>query len=75
VTGYQALASPRRVQHARPMARRFQVPLDALEAEAHVPDSEQVQEQASGNRPEPLVAGPQVHPYGDGATGPDGDGD
>jgi hypothetical protein len=57
------------------MTRRFDVPLDQLEATAHVADNDQVQEQVSSDRPGPLVTGPQMHPFGDGATGADGDGD
>jgi hypothetical protein len=57
------------------MTRRFDVPIDELEADARVAVPEQVQAQAASGRPEPLVSGPHVHPYGDGATGADGDSD
>lgn len=54
---------------------RFAVPIADLERAAQVSTSEQVTEQAAPRLPEPLVAGPQLHPYGDGATNADADGD
>lgn len=53
--------------------RRFAVPLTELEGDAHVSTSEQVTEQPEPRLHEPLVAGPRLHPFGDGATGGDGD--
>lgn len=57
------------------MTRRFAVPLEQLEAGSRVTGAEQVELQAEPRLHAPLVDGPQVHPYGDGATGTDGDGD
>lgn len=57
------------------MIRRYAVPLDQLEAGARVADTEQVELQAEPRLHAPLVEGPAVHPFGDGATGADGDGD
>jgi hypothetical protein len=54
---------------------RYAVPLEQLEAQTHVSGAEQVQEQPEPRLHAPLVAGPHLHPYGDGATGADGDGD
>jgi hypothetical protein len=56
------------------MTRRFQIPIDELEGQSRVTDAQQVQTQAESRLTEPFP-GPGVHPYGDGATGPDGDGD
>jgi hypothetical protein len=57
------------------MSNRYAVPLEQLETRAHVSVGEQVQEQPEPRLHAPLVAGPHLHPYGDGATGADGDGD
>jgi hypothetical protein len=58
------------------MTRRFAVPLDQLEAQSRVAAADQQEVQTVPRLDEPLVAGPHVHPYGDGATGADdGDGD
>ena len=51
---------------------RYAVPLETLD-EARVGQAEQVQEQSTGVR-DP-GSGPGTHPFGDGATGPDGDGE
>ena len=54
---------------------RFAVPVDDL-ATARVDVSEQVQEQAEPRSPESSQwAGPLPHPFGDGATGADADGE
>lgn len=46
--------------------RRFAVPLDQLDG-VRVDESEQVQEQRTGERPDASAwSGPQVHPFGDG---------
>lgn len=57
------------------MTRRFALPLEQLEAQSRVAGAEQVELQAEPRLHAPLVEKPQVHPYGDGATGADGDGD
>jgi hypothetical protein len=57
------------------MTRRFTVPIEQLEAQARVEVVDQHQVQAVPHLDEPLTAGPHVHPYGDGATGTDADGD
>jgi hypothetical protein len=57
------------------MTSRFAVPIEQLEAQARVADAEQVELQAQPRLDAPLLDGPSVHPFGDGATGPDGDGD
>lgn len=51
------------------MTRRYAVPLEQLEAGARVADAEQVELQAEPRLHAPLVDGPQVHPFGDSATG------
>lgn len=57
------------------MTRRFAVPIEQLEAQSRVEAADQHEGQPEPRRDEPLIAGPHLHPYGDGATGPDGDGD
>jgi hypothetical protein len=69
------LAQARPGQDPAGMSRRFDVPLGDLEAAAHVPAPDQVEEQQVSRPAEPLRAGPHLPPYGDGATGADGDGD
>jgi len=53
---------------------RYDVPLTELEAQARVEAEDRAESQASTRPHEPLVV-PLVHPFGDGATGSDGDGD
>lgn len=55
------------------MDPRYDVPLDDLEAQAHVAGAEQVTAPAEARLRAPLLDGPQVHPFGDGAAGGDGD--
>jgi hypothetical protein len=57
------------------MTSRYAVPVEQLEAQSRVAGAEQVELQAEPRLHAPLVDGPHVHPFGDGATGPDGDGD
>jgi hypothetical protein len=57
------------------MTSRFSVPIEQLEEQSRVAVTAQVEAQAEPRLAEPLVAGPALHPYGDGATGADGDGD
>jgi hypothetical protein len=57
------------------MTGRFDVPIEQLEEQARVAAAAQVQVQAEPRLHEPLVSGPQLPPYGDGATGADGDGE
>lgn len=57
------------------MTSRYAVPVEQLEDTARVACAEQGQLQAEPRQQAPLIEGPAVHPFGDGATGPDGDGD
>ena len=57
------------------MTRRYAVPLEQLEGSARVADVEQGELQAEPRLHAPLLDGPHVHPFGDGATGAGGDGD
>lgn len=57
------------------MTSRFSMPIEQLEEQSRVAATAQVEAQAEPRLAEPLVAGPALHPYGDGATGADGDGD
>lgn len=61
--------------HADVMTSRYEVSLEQLEEQSRIAATAQVQMQAEPRLHEPLVAGPQLHPYGDGATGADGDGE
>ena len=57
------------------MTGRYDVPLEQLEGQSRVAATAQVPTQAEPRLPEPLTAGPHLHPFGDGASGADGDGD
>ena len=57
------------------MTGRYDVPLEQLEEQSRVAATAQVEVQSEPRLHEPLVAGPHLHPLGDGATGADGDGD
>lgn len=57
------------------MSPRYDVPLEQLEEQSRVAAVAQVEVQAEPRLHEPLTAGPHLHPFGDGATGADGDGD
>lgn len=57
------------------MTGRYDVPLEQLEEQSRVAATAQVSLQAEPRLHAPLVEGPAVHPFGDGATGADGDGD
>ena len=57
------------------MTGRFDVSLDELEAQSRVAATAQVETQTEPRLHAPLVDGPHLHPFGDGAIGADGDGD
>ena len=57
------------------MTGRYDVPLEQLAEQSRVAATAQVTVQAEPRLHEPLVAGPHLHPHGDGATGADGDGE
>lgn len=57
------------------MTGRYDVPLEQLEEQSRVAATAQVSLQAEPRLHAPLMEGPAVHPFGDGATGADGDGD
>lgn len=57
------------------MTGHYDVPLEQLEEQSRVAATAQVQLQAEPRLAESLVAGPHLHPFGDGASGADGDGE
>jgi len=57
------------------MTSRYAVPLEQLEEQSRVAAAAQVTEQAAPRPAQPPAAGPHLHPFGDGASGADGDGD
>ncbi len=55
------------------MKNRFAVPLQELERQTRPAQDTLIEIQAEIRLCAPMQAGPQMHPFGDGATGDDGD--